>query len=147
MTLNAQAYNQDKLSQQWYLGNYGAIFSAKCRGGVISMEGSCDDGEKSLKLRVYENKESMKWEYKSNGVLRSAKCHEQDYVVSIADEVEAGNGLTSKPMPPGYRLGWTRENTRLLPAQSSGTSWNQEWIIDFVDKDYNGTSLVGELLG
>ena len=56
------------------------------------MEGSCKEGH-LLKLRSYKDNESMKWEYKSDGLLQSVKCLDQDYVVGVAATLVCGGAI------------------------------------------------------
>ena len=115
------------------------------------MEGSCSE-ETLLKLRIYENEESMKWEYKRNDFLRSVKCQDlppnQDYVVSVDGDQNAAAGagiqLTLQTIEHQKLQTWKRENTRLLSRESSGSVWNQKWTMNFADKDYDVNSFDAE---
>ena len=120
-------YSASSPSQKFYIGNHGAVYSSACPGLAISHQGACDQGLSNVQLRMYKNNDKgMKWEYKNDGNLVSAKC--QDYVIG---RNVGGNFIEITQYTEGdANQRWRRKNTHLLPA-NTGDEWNQKWTGSF----------------
>ena len=132
MSLTLVADDHTSLTQQFYLGQHGSIFSAKCRGLVI--EAIDMDSVQLQILRVKDN--TQKWKF-TNGMIENVLHPGMVLAKNDKDAIILKSNSESKDQS----LNWIRVNTRLLDSTSATSDWKQAWKTSYIDPDYKGPSI------
>ena len=134
MSLSLADDDHTSLTQQFYLGQHGSIFSAKCQGLVIE---AIDMDSVQLQIFRVDDK-TQKWKF-TDGMIESAM---HPGMVLARNDQDAFI-LKSNSESADQSLNWIRVNTRLLDSNSVTSGWKQQWKASFIDSGYKSPLLGG----
>ena len=137
-SLSSSTDDHTSLSQQFYLGQHGSIFSAQCPGLVLAVHNSTSTNNFSVALEIFQiNQNKLKWKF-ANGMVESVLLSGMFLASNPSDNkiILKSNSTTSDS-----NMKWIRMNTRLLASNSATSGWKQQWKVAFVDPEYKGPSV------